>query len=586
MKFTGQIRIPDLDHPGVPATFLIEGTQAEVILEGEESLGRWSLFDVQARRLISAAFQVEIDGEEVTFIADEPMDFAYRGLEEMAAVWARFKAMNIVRRKVAVSRSRSGSRLSRIPELRAAMEENLGIRAKSVSLPGTSRSASAVQEVTESHIWDKPIPREARAEPDSAAVPSTDIEPKPAMEPTIPVVSAPSKYVRSHAGTDSEDESEEAVTVAAELKAIADERARLEEQLRATEEEGDEVATSLAAERKALQDEKAGLEDRLRVTEGQSEEVAAALAAERKAIEEERAHLAEERARLEELHREAERREQDRVEAFRLEMQRLERERQEFERLEEERQQAHRQAMERLEAEREEIEKKTAQMSQRELDDAERTAEFQTKLAELEQERIRIEQEESERVEAARREMEAFEERQRRIESLEELPEAAEEPEEVPPEGEAAVAEAGIVDLAELEDALTADEEDRPEEDEKAGPKHLRGPSRRRRSATKPEPELEEVPEPEPEPEEVPEPESVPEPQLEEVLEPEPETVSEPEPALAGAARQSGLMGAVRAAFGRGGREHVHDFVEAPGGLGIARSICRECGYVSISTED
>ena len=53
MKFTGQIRIPDVDHPGIPATFLIEDNQAEIIMEGE-SLGRWALFDVHARRLVSA----------------------------------------------------------------------------------------------------------------------------------------------------------------------------------------------------------------------------------------------------------------------------------------------------------------------------------------------------------------------------------------------------------------------------------------------------------------------------------------------------------------------------------------------------
>ena len=67
MRFTGQIRIPDIDHPGVPATFLIEENQAEVVLDGE-SLGRWSLFDVQARRLVSSAFQVEFEDEEVTFL--------------------------------------------------------------------------------------------------------------------------------------------------------------------------------------------------------------------------------------------------------------------------------------------------------------------------------------------------------------------------------------------------------------------------------------------------------------------------------------------------------------------------------------
>jgi hypothetical protein len=46
---------------------------------------------------------------------------------------------------------------------------------------------------------------------------------------------------------------------------------------------------------------------------------------------------------------------------------------------------------------------------------------------------------------------------------------------------------------------------------------------------------------------------------------------------------RSGLMGAVRAAFKTGAREHQHQFIEAPGGLGITRYVCEECGYVSIA---
>jgi hypothetical protein len=60
-----------------------------------------------------------------------------------------------------------------------------------------------------------------------------------------------------------------------------------------------------------------------------------------------------------------------------------------------------------------------------------------------------------------------------------------------------------------------------------------------------------------------------------------------PEPVLASSAKEkAGFMGAVKSAFSRGGRGHEHDFVAAPGGLGITRSICRECGFVSISAND
>jgi len=77
--------------------------------------------------------------------------------------------------------------------------------------------------------------------------------------------------------------------------------------------------------------------------------------------------------------------------------------------------------------------------------------------------------------------------------------------------------------------------------------------------------------------------------EFEEPAEPEPDsdTDSQPEPALAGAPREkSGIMGAVKSAFSRSGRNHVHELVEAPGGIGIGRSICEECGYVSISSSD
>jgi hypothetical protein len=61
----------------------------------------------------------------------------------------------------------------------------------------------------------------------------------------------------------------------------------------------------------------------------------------------------------------------------------------------------------------------------------------------------------------------------------------------------------------------------------------------------------------------------------------------EPEPALAGASKDKrGIMGAVKAAFRSGPRDHTHQFVEAPGGIGITRYVCEECGYVSISVGD
>jgi hypothetical protein len=62
------------------------------------------------------------------------------------------------------------------------------------------------------------------------------------------------------------------------------------------------------------------------------------------------------------------------------------------------------------------------------------------------------------------------------------------------------------------------------------------------------------------------------------------------EPALAVASvdtpERGGLLGAVRSAFARSKVAHEHVFVEAPGGIGIVRQICSECGHISIGLSD
>ncbi len=181
MKFTGQVRVPEVDHPGVPATILVEEDQTEVFLEGE-SLGRWSLFDVRAERLVSSAFSLSLSGEEITFIADEPVDFAYKGVDHMAGVWAKYKSMTIPRRVVAVGRSRRGTVPSRITELREAMLLNLQTAGRAV--PVMAPIETEVMEPTEPSPWTKRIDAyssvpEPIDEPEEQAAP----EPEPVGEP-------------------------------------------------------------------------------------------------------------------------------------------------------------------------------------------------------------------------------------------------------------------------------------------------------------------------------------------------------------------------------------------------------------------
>lgn len=216
MKFAGQVRFPDVDHPGIPVTLHVEEKHAELTLEGE-SLGRWSLFDVQASRLVSSVFEISLGREEITFIADNPMDFAYKGIEHMADAWAAFKSRGFIRRFFSVKWSRRDTKPSKLSELRQAMVENLGTH--QARRPARPRHVPSPPPVT------KPSP---------AAPPRTTTHPEP-----------------STFGTDEID------AIRAERSALEEERARLEEERRLLEKERAaaerDVAESIAAARAEIE---------------------------------------------------------------------------------------------------------------------------------------------------------------------------------------------------------------------------------------------------------------------------------------------------------------------------------------------
>ena len=197
MRFTGEVRVPEVDHPGVPATFVVEDDQAEVLLDGE-SLGRWSLFDVQASRLVSAAFSVSLDGDEITFIADEPVDFAYKGVDHMAEAWARYKAMTLPRRMVAVGRSRRGTLPSRVPELRQAMLANLeNLGSVDFVAPAEERQEAVAVTPPPPPVAAPPPPPPPPPPPNAVPIAPAPVEPEPpAVVESIPMRPGPGLVAR------------------------------------------------------------------------------------------------------------------------------------------------------------------------------------------------------------------------------------------------------------------------------------------------------------------------------------------------------------------------------------------------------
>lgn len=240
MKFSGELKFPEIDHPGVPVSFLIEGTQAELIVEGE-SLGRWSLYDIHARRLVASAFQIDLNGTEVTFVADDPVDFAYRGVEHMAETWAGIKSKRIAARTVAVRKSRSGAVPSRIDDLKAAMEANLEAQttprhiAGEMVMPDAPPPADSPTTVAASD-WDQ---RDTEG-----AIPLVGSDPAP------PPVAPPSLEPGL---------SDEALHIEEEKRRIAEEWAKLEDERRKAEQQEANRIEAFRIEMQRLEAERAEL---------------------------------------------------------------------------------------------------------------------------------------------------------------------------------------------------------------------------------------------------------------------------------------------------------------------------------------
>ena len=549
MRFGGQIRVPEVDHPGVPATFLVDENQAEVILEGE-SLGRWSLFDVQVDRLVSNAFQIDLAGEEITFLADEPVDFAYKGVEHMAEVWARYKTMTIARRLVAVRRSRKGTTPSRLAELHEAMVENL----EEVQTSYRRTLAGETLETDSVTSGPQVAEPESVTEPEPEASPFADSPIEDRSEDLIPTVPL---------GGETTGDRADQLDVARTAAALEAEHQKATGALEAERLEGERLqAARLDMER--LDAERRSLEQRHETERLETERLEAerkelkTLDAER--VKRERA----ENERFEAQREELERLEADRIKREQIEAGRIEEERHELERVEVARAEATRLEMERLEAERKELER-------------------------LEVKRLEAEKKELKRLEADKAELEA---------AL--ALEAAAAEAAALEAAEAVAAEAAAVIEAEKAEALEAAKAAKAKAAEEDALEAAAFEAETQAKAEKDRIAKEDAKATDPVKEVIAtssdgeDPETAKElvVDLGEMEPDQPETPAHSpkptgEPAMAATAAKSGLMGAVRSGFSRnGGKNHVHDFTEAPGGIGMVRYICRDCGFVSISSSD
>ncbi len=491
MKFAGEVRLPDVDHPGVPAMVIVDDTHIEIVLEGE-SLGRWSLYDVQARRLISKAFSLELAGEDVTFLAEEPVDFAYRGVERMAEAWARFKTMRAPQRLLAVRKSRSGTKVSRVEELRQAMEANL----------------------------------EAQRRPPSRVVhPEPQESPTSAPEPAPPPTRRPSARSTVPAAREGEDRPAGRRSSTQDDQPPRTERARLERL-------GEEAAARNAKRIDAFRMEMARLESEQAEAQRQEAEQLAEFHEEMERLKKAMRALKEA-----EVREEASKEDQANV---RAQAKRIDAERRRLELLEEERKSA-------ADSLREAVQAKRAELERREAD--------RWLAHRRDMERLRLE-------------LEALEKREQVALDVDSA-QAIQDPEPGEPDrGEPGPDEPDAIEAGDLvSDEPVAGETEVGVPDEPLRSTDDEGPSPTDLAGT-----------------ELPEEPAVPSDGQQAMVDvPLPgEEIQDP----AGGQKKSGFMGTVRAAFTRDAKEHEHDFVDAPAGMGLRRSICSECGFVSIGSVD
>ena len=145
VRFKGRIRFDDVTSADLDCFIEVDETHVH-FMSGEESLGSWCLADVVANRVVANIFEIDLDGEVVTFLADDQVNFAYGAVQSMAEGWARFHALNFLRRKGAIAAARRANAPSRLDETRhafAVAREELEV---SASLTDTLADEAAAQE--------------------------------------------------------------------------------------------------------------------------------------------------------------------------------------------------------------------------------------------------------------------------------------------------------------------------------------------------------------------------------------------------------------------------------------------------------
>jgi hypothetical protein len=92
--FKGRLRLPSDPGEGIPIDLELEDVFLSLDSAGED-FGEWRLDTVEIKRLFSNQFSMLLDGEEMVFVADDALGFAYDGLSKVEDVQSRLSKRRV-----------------------------------------------------------------------------------------------------------------------------------------------------------------------------------------------------------------------------------------------------------------------------------------------------------------------------------------------------------------------------------------------------------------------------------------------------------------------------------------------------------
>lgn len=85
MQFKGHLLLPSEKGPGLPVDLEVADHHLAVV-SGQEELGAWPLEAISARRVRGDTFAITVAGEDLHFVADDTISFAYVGMPAIERV--------------------------------------------------------------------------------------------------------------------------------------------------------------------------------------------------------------------------------------------------------------------------------------------------------------------------------------------------------------------------------------------------------------------------------------------------------------------------------------------------------------------